>query len=86
MNDIYDIKFGSKAKYEIIAIGSLETLPADFFGDITVDSSELYNNRYKHIFVGILRDQAELSGLLNAIYEMHLTVFSVNYIEQTIDT
>ena len=29
--------------------------------------------------VGKVRDQAELSGLLNSLYELHLTLLSVKY-------
>jgi len=30
--------------------------------------------------VGKIRDQAELSGLLNTLYELHLTLLSVEYL------
>jgi len=30
--------------------------------------------------VGKVRDQAELSGLLNSLYELHLTLLSAKYI------
>lgn len=30
--------------------------------------------------VGQVRDQAELAGVLNAIYEMHLTLLTVEYL------
>ena len=29
---------------------------------------------------GVLHDQAELAGVLNALYEMHLSLFSVEQI------
>jgi hypothetical protein len=30
--------------------------------------------------VGKVRDQAELAGLLNSLYELHLTLLSVKYL------
>ncbi len=31
--------------------------------------------------VGKVRDQAELAGLLNSLYELHLTLLSVKYLD-----
>jgi hypothetical protein len=33
------------------------------------------------MLVGTLRDQAELSGVLNTIYELHLTLLSVEFLD-----
>jgi hypothetical protein len=32
--------------------------------------------------VGQVRDQAELSGVLNALYELHMTLLSVEYLDR----
>ena len=32
--------------------------------------------------VGRIRDQAELAGVLNTLYELHLTLLSVEYLDE----
>jgi hypothetical protein len=32
--------------------------------------------------VGQVRDQAELAGVLNTLYELHLTLLSVEYLDE----
>jgi hypothetical protein len=49
-------------------------------------TSEQKQGRYPvSVLIGKLSDQAELSGILNALYDMHLIVLSVQAIEE-IDT
>lgn len=81
MQDNENINFGGKAIYEIQAVGNLSKISSDLFGDMVIESTQLSENKYKLTIKGLLRDQAELSGLLNTIYEMHLSVVSVNCIE-----
>lgn len=81
MQDNENINFGGKAIYEIQAVGNLSQISSDLFGDMVIESTQLSENKYKFTIKGLLRDQAELSGLLNTIYEMHLSVVSVNCIE-----
>ncbi len=46
---------------------------------ITVDSQE--NGRPVTTLEGLLTDQAALSGILNTLYDLHMPVLSVEYVQ-----
>jgi hypothetical protein len=69
--------FNKSGNYRICVLGSLdESLSAKLNGwHITTGSIKEHEPTTS--LVGPIRDQAELSGMLNTLYELHLTLLSV---------
>jgi hypothetical protein len=78
--DSSDISFDVPATYRIIVKGRIDQLWCEDLGgmDIRIESPE--NEPAITILNGLVRDQAELMGIMNSLYELHMTVLSV---EQT---
>lgn len=74
------IRFNSKARYEIQALGRSSNISSISWGDLLIQTIQISDNKYKYIIQGEMRDQAELAGLLNTVYEMHMVVLSVSYL------
>jgi len=69
--------FDRSGKYRIRVQGSLDERWSDRLGGmrITRDSEQVTS------LIGILVDQAALAGVLNTLYELHLTLLSVEYLD-----
>jgi len=76
-----NLSFGGEALYEIQAIGSSVVIPNDLLGGMNLELTQISENKHKYTLSGMLRDQAELAGVLNTIYEMHMVVLSVNRLD-----
>ena len=69
--------FKKSAIYKIVVEGELDDSWSDRLGlQITVQKKT--GKKPKSMLVGYIADQAALSGILNSLYDMHLTVISVN--------
>lgn len=77
--------FGGEALYEIQALGRSGLMPDHLFGGMNLEVTQISENKYKYTLSGILRDQAELAGALNTIYEMHMVVLSVHCLDADLD-
>ena len=66
--------------YEIRIRGTLPNAFVDRLGAMQVVQSEP-----PHVLVlqGMVQDQAELSGILNTLHELHLSLVSVRELEET---
>ena len=76
-----NLSFGSEALYEIQAVGSSVVMPNDLLGGMNLELTQISENKRKYTLSGMLRDQTELAGVLNTIYEMHMVVLSVNRLD-----
>ena len=74
-----DISFDGPATYRIIVKGWIDRLWWEDLGgmDIHIESHE--NETAINILTGQVRDQAELMGIMNSLYELHMTVLSVEH-------
>lgn len=73
-----EIDFKKKAIYKIVVKGSINKELSNILG------MQIYKdriNKTESSIVGVISDQAALSGILNTLYEKHLTVISVNMLE-----
>lgn len=75
-------KFRRPATYEIQVEGEAGTYLSDLFGQMQITILKNKGQPPITTLVGRIRDQAELSGLLNTLYDMHLSITSVNLIEE----
>ena len=73
--------FSQPATYQIRVLGKVPESHADSFSGMTIS----YNKSEEEvitILIGEMRDQASLSGVLNALYDMHMSVLSVKKINE----
>ena len=73
--------FDRPGKYHIRVQGFLDESWSERLGGLRITTSTLKDQGPVTELVGPIRDQAELSGLLNTLYELHLTLLSVEMLE-----
>ena len=71
------MKFGRPAKYCITVRGNLDASWAERLGDMTITESSPEGQDLMTTLVGRVLDQAELFGVLNTLYELHIPLLSV---------
>jgi hypothetical protein len=76
-NQIDHVKFEGPATYRIVVRGFLDQRLSDRLGGMRITSQDRGGEKPVATLVGRLLDQAQLSGVLNALYEMHLPILSV---------
>jgi hypothetical protein len=77
-----NFQFSKPAIYKIRVQGELNDHFSRRLGGMQI-TIERKNGRYPvSVLIGKLSDQAALSGILNTLYEMHLTVLSVQALEE----
>ena len=69
------------AIYKIHVHGRLDASWSDRIGGMQVTEIRGTNGQTETILVGRLADQAALSGILNALYELHLPVLSAECVD-----
>ena len=74
-----EIDFKKKAIYKIIVKGNINNELSNSFLGMQIYKDRI--NKTESSIVGMISDQAALSGILNTLYEKHLTVISVNLLE-----
>ena len=72
--------FDRPGHYRIRVIGYLDENWSDRFAGMHITKSSPKDQVPVTSLVGHLRDQAELAGVLNTLYQMHLTLRSVEYL------
>ena len=72
--------FDRPGNYCIRVIGYLDESWSDRLAGLHITKSSPKDQGSVTSLVGQLRDQAELAGVLNTLYEMHLTLRSVEYL------
>jgi hypothetical protein len=72
-----DFKLWTEATYRIKVQGYLDESRSEFLAGMTITTASQGDQGVVTILVGRLRDQAELSGVLNTLYEFHLPILSV---------
>ena len=74
------LTLGMPATYRIRVQGFLEKRWADRLGGMNISERSREVETPLTILVGRMRDQAELSGVLNSLYELHLVILSVGLV------
>ena len=73
--------FDKPGTYRIHLLGHLNENWADRLGGMRVEESSRGVQGPNTTLIGRLRDQAELIGVVNTLYELHLTLRSVEYLD-----
>ena len=75
--------FSRAGNYHIRVLGLLDDNGVGKLGSLRIVASSIENKEgLVTELVGKMRDQAELAGVLNSLYEMHLTLLSVKYLDE----
>ncbi len=76
------IKFGAPGIYKIEVSGTLDRKWADRLAGMQITSRVDKDGHMITILTGNLRDQAQLSGVLNSLYDMHMPILLVKMIAE----
>ena len=71
------VKLWTPVTYNIKVQGYLDESRSDFLCGMTITTASQGDQGEVTTLVGRLRDQAELAGVLNTLYELHLPILSV---------
>jgi len=74
-----DISFDRPATYRIIAKGRIDQLWFEDLGGMEIHVESHENEPAITILTGQVRDQAELMGGMNSLYELRMAVLSVTH-------
>ncbi len=74
------IGFLRSACYEIRVLGRVTDDWLNRLGNMHC-KSEMYGDKPVSVLVGEVRDQAELAGILSSLYELHLTLISLQLVK-----
>jgi hypothetical protein len=76
------LKIWSSATYRITVEGNIDEKWSDHLGALSLSTKKRADKSTVTTLKGFIRDQAELSGLLNILYEMHLPILSVEKLNE----
>ena len=79
-NEIH-IKLWTPATYRIEVEGQLAESWSNRMAGMKVTSQKRADQSYVTTLIGRLRDQAELSGVLNSLYDLHLSILKVEVVD-----
>jgi len=71
------LDFGGPARYRIVVQGTVAPSFVGRLGDMTVASLDREGGFPRTTLSGEVRDQAELNGILETLYGLHLPILSV---------
>lgn len=75
------IPFDRPATYQINVQGRIDPTMSDLLGGMTISQATVEGSPPLTILEGELSDQTALAGVLNTLYEWHLTVLLVKRLE-----
>ncbi len=74
------LDFGGSATYRIVVQGTLDPSYFGRLGGMTLNSPDREDDPSCTTLIGHVRDQAELNGVLETLYGLHLPILSVKRI------
>ena len=77
-----NLKFEAPASYRIRVQGHLDDSWSDRLGGMVITRAFTADKEPMTILIGNLRDQAALTGVMNALYGLHLSVVSVELLDE----
>lgn len=81
IEEITDRSFSKPAEYEIEIQGELTEESIKHLGGLELKKTTKKQGYTVSKLTGRISDQSALSGILNALYNMHMMVLSVNIVE-----
>ena len=80
--DHRDIDFGGPAVYRIVVQGALNDDWSDRLAGMAITTTERPNQRPHTTLLGRIIDQAELNGVLETLYGLHMPILIVEEMEE----
>ena len=77
-----NLKFEAPASYRIRVQGHLDDSWSDRLGGMVITRAFTADKEPMTILIGHLKDQGALCGVLNALYDLHLPVISVELLDE----
>ena len=74
------IKLWTPATYRIEVEGQLAESWSDRLAGMRITTRNKADQSFVTTLIGRLRDQAELSGVLNSLYDLHLSILKVEVV------
>jgi len=81
-NDSTFVDFGGPATYRIVIQGKLDAGWSDRLAGMRIASTTGKEGNTQSTLVGPIRDQAELNGVLETLYGLHLPILRVEAIDE----
>ncbi len=81
--DIHVLKFEGPATYKIAVQGLVDKSFSESFAGMRITAGLDANRDPITYLTGRVRDQAELAGVLNSLYETHVSIISVENISES---
>jgi hypothetical protein len=78
---IKDIEFGGPASYRIVIQGLLGEEWSDRLAGLAITTLERDDGEPRTTLTGPIRDQAELNGVLETLYGLHLPIIKVEQLD-----
>ena len=75
-------RFDGEAKYRIVVQGTVPESWADRLAGMKVTPGNSSDPQQRSTLEGVLRDQADLNGVLETLYRLHLTILNVQQLSQ----
>jgi len=72
------VEFAEPATYRIVVQGRLEESGRRRLADMKIESTGRDGSEPRTTLVGVVQDQAELRGVLDVLYGLHLPVLAVD--------
>jgi len=73
--------FDKPGNYRIRVLGALKKSWSERLSGLYITANSRGDQGQVATLVGQLRDQAELAGVLNTLYELHLPLLAVEYLD-----
>ena len=81
LKHLADLKFTSPAAYRIYVKGFLDESWSDRFSGLQIENQTSATEPPTTILQGTLLDQAQLLGVLSNLYEMHMSLISLELLD-----
>lgn len=75
------MSLSSGGHYKISVLGYIDVSWSDRLGGMTVESAFTADKTPITFLEGLVTDQAELIGIINSLYQMHLPLLSVSLVQ-----
>ena len=77
------ISFAGSAIYKIKVQGVIDRSWSERLGGMQIHVERPENGEPESVLIGRIEDQSALSGILNSLFEMHLTIISLYILEDS---
>jgi hypothetical protein len=74
------LRLWTPATYRVEVDGHLDESWSDRLAGMRITARERPDQTFVTTLIGRLRDQAELSGVLNSLYDLHLSILKVEMV------